>query len=265
MIQLACSTITGLSCSFSVSQSSIDFMIELLAHINKVHDPQFVPRCNNDLLGRDRKTLSRGKLLAMTSVAILLTFLLLYPGFMVIQENQAREEYANEFSDQLLFETGCYVEEVNTSIDYTCGETEFLYLLSELNRADKLLLSFEFLTDFVYSQFENSPYLIPQLIIEGENSELTLGIFPGSYAFIAPEKGSYLLRFLLNPSIRPLSDEYDLTQIISVVVQMIVEINPQLQEIPLQTYFAWFPVAILLVVIMGSIWISRWGSIKGGN
>ena len=50
MRKLGCHSITGLECEFiALSKNSDDLKLTLLTHINEIHDPNFVARCQDDL------------------------------------------------------------------------------------------------------------------------------------------------------------------------------------------------------------------------
>jgi len=43
-----CSTITGYACNFKIDAFDSQY-VDFLKHINEVHDPQFIPKCIDDL------------------------------------------------------------------------------------------------------------------------------------------------------------------------------------------------------------------------
>jgi hypothetical protein len=51
MIKLSCNEITEEKCSFiCTSETTHIGMLRILSHYNKIHDPEFVAKCQDDLL-----------------------------------------------------------------------------------------------------------------------------------------------------------------------------------------------------------------------
>lgn len=49
-MSISCKSITGKGCNFSPDVKDLEKIIfAMLHHINKIHDPNFVPRCQDDL------------------------------------------------------------------------------------------------------------------------------------------------------------------------------------------------------------------------